>query len=50
MRISRGLFAYQVFLVVEPMPSLEFLLREAHEHSALRSIAADAERGQARIV
>jgi glycosyltransferase involved in cell wall biosynthesis len=42
MRLSKGLFAYQAFLVVEPMPSLEYLLREAHAHSALRSVAADA--------
>jgi glycosyltransferase involved in cell wall biosynthesis len=36
-RVSRGLFSYQVFLVVRPLPSLEYLLREAHHHSARRS-------------
>jgi 2-polyprenyl-3-methyl-5-hydroxy-6-metoxy-1,4-benzoquinol methylase len=36
-RVSRGLFSYQVFLVVRPLPSLEYLLREAHSHSARRA-------------
>jgi glycosyltransferase involved in cell wall biosynthesis len=40
-RISRGLFSYQAFLVVRPLPSLEYLLREAHSHSAKRSEQAD---------
>jgi glycosyltransferase involved in cell wall biosynthesis len=40
-RLAKGLFAYQVFLVVEPLPSLEYLLREAHAHSARRSAAAE---------
>jgi len=35
--VSRGLFSYQVFLAVRPLPSLEYLLREAHHHSARRS-------------
>lgn len=36
-RLARGLFSYQIFFAVEPLPSLEFLLREAHAHSALRA-------------
>jgi glycosyltransferase involved in cell wall biosynthesis len=40
-RLAKGLFAYQVFLVVEPLPSLEYLLREAHAHSARRSATTE---------
>jgi hypothetical protein len=40
-KASRGLFSYQMFFVVDPLPSLEYLLREAHEQSALRSEAAE---------
>jgi glycosyltransferase involved in cell wall biosynthesis/SAM-dependent methyltransferase len=40
-RLARGLFSYQMFFVVEPLPSLEYLLREANEGSAARSQAAD---------
>jgi glycosyltransferase involved in cell wall biosynthesis len=40
-RMAKGLFAYQAFLVVEPLPSLEYLLREAHAHSARRSAATE---------
>jgi hypothetical protein len=42
-RLARGLFAYQVFFRVESLPSLEYLLREAHAQSALRSAAASGE-------
>jgi glycosyltransferase involved in cell wall biosynthesis len=35
--ISRGLFAYQIFLRIKPRPGLEQLLRTAHEHSARRA-------------
>lgn len=35
--VSRGLFAYQIFMVVQPLPSLEYLLKEAEEQSALRA-------------
>jgi glycosyltransferase involved in cell wall biosynthesis/2-polyprenyl-3-methyl-5-hydroxy-6-metoxy-1,4-benzoquinol methylase len=38
-KIARGLFSYQMFFVVEPLPSLEYLLREAHEKSAIRGEA-----------
>ncbi len=36
-RLSRGLFSYQIFLVLQPQPSLEYLLEAAETHSALRS-------------
>ena len=36
-----GLFSYQMFFVVEPLPSLEYLLEQAHEQSALRSEARE---------
>ena len=32
-RISRSLFAYQIFMVIRPLPSLEFLLQQAVETS-----------------
>jgi glycosyltransferase involved in cell wall biosynthesis len=38
-RVARGLFSYQLFFVVEPQPSLDYLLREAHQESAIRSDA-----------
>jgi glycosyltransferase involved in cell wall biosynthesis len=38
-RLARGLFSYQMFFVIEPLPSLEYLLRRADEHSATRSEA-----------
>jgi len=41
LRLSRGLFSYQMFFVVEPLPSLEYLLREANTQSAIRSEAAE---------
>ena len=34
--LSKGLFAYQFFMVVEPLPSLEYLLRLAESESAQR--------------
>ena len=37
LRIARGLFSYQIFFVVEPQRSLEYLLREAHHEAAIRS-------------
>jgi glycosyltransferase involved in cell wall biosynthesis len=40
-RCGRGLFSYQAFFVVEPVPSLEYLLQEAVVHSARRA-ASDA--------
>jgi SAM-dependent methyltransferase len=41
-RVARGLFSYQIFFVVEPLPSLDYLLRSAREQSAAR--AAQEER------
>jgi glycosyltransferase involved in cell wall biosynthesis len=38
-RLSRGLFAYQIYLVVQPLPSLEYLLAHAEEQSAIRAAA-----------
>ena len=40
-KISRGNFAYQIFMVVKPLPSLEYLLDEAHLESAKRTAALD---------
>jgi hypothetical protein len=37
--LSRGLFSYQIFAVVQPVPTLEYLLRDAQEKSALRVVA-----------
>jgi glycosyltransferase involved in cell wall biosynthesis len=34
--LARGLFSYQMFFIVEPLPSLESLLDEAHSESARR--------------
>ena len=36
--LSRGLFSYQMFFIVEQLPSLEYLLRRAEEHSAERML------------
>jgi 2-polyprenyl-3-methyl-5-hydroxy-6-metoxy-1,4-benzoquinol methylase len=35
-RFARRLFSYQMFFVVEPLPSLEYLLQNAHDESAMR--------------
>lgn len=34
--LSRGLFSYQIFAVVQPVPTLDYLLQDALEKSALR--------------
>jgi SAM-dependent methyltransferase len=36
-RIAPGLFSYQMFFVVEPLPSLEYLLQRAEDRSAART-------------
>jgi hypothetical protein len=36
-RVWRSLFAYQVFLIVEPRPALEYLLETAETVSAERA-------------
>jgi hypothetical protein len=38
--LSRGLFSYQMFFVVDQLPSLDYLLRSAQEHAARRIDAA----------
>jgi hypothetical protein len=35
-RFSKGLFSYQIFMVVQPCPSPEYLLLSACEHSTAR--------------
>ena len=40
-RISRGLFAYQMFMVVRPLPTLSTLMKDARHHSAQRSSAVE---------
>jgi glycosyltransferase involved in cell wall biosynthesis len=42
-RISKSMFSYQVFLVVQARPTLETLLGTAHEHSDIRARGADIE-------
>ena len=34
--ISRGLFAYQIYMIVQPHPSTEHLLQIAREHFTTR--------------
>jgi 2-polyprenyl-3-methyl-5-hydroxy-6-metoxy-1,4-benzoquinol methylase len=46
-RIGRGLFSYQLFFVVEPMPSLDYLLHQANVESAIRSEEAEHQRAAA---
>lgn len=41
--LSRGLFAYQMFMVVRPLPTLSTLMKDAHHHSAQRSSAVKVE-------
>ncbi len=42
MHISRGLFAYQMLMVVRPLPTLPTLMRNARQHSAVRSTASES--------
>jgi glycosyltransferase involved in cell wall biosynthesis len=42
MKLCRGLFAYQMLMVVRPLPTLETLLAETHRHSQRRSAALPA--------
>jgi glycosyltransferase involved in cell wall biosynthesis len=46
--ISRSLFAYQIFAVVQPKPTLESLLDHAQRESGLRSAALSSSNGPAR--
>jgi glycosyltransferase involved in cell wall biosynthesis len=36
-RISRGLFSYQMFMVVRPLPTVETLIADAQRHSAAKT-------------
>jgi len=47
-RLAPGLFSYQMFFVIEPQPSLEYLLQEAHEQSAVRDEAGRQKTAAAR--
>jgi 2-polyprenyl-3-methyl-5-hydroxy-6-metoxy-1,4-benzoquinol methylase len=40
--MARGLFSYQIFFVIEPLPSLAFLLDEAERESARRVVGSGA--------
>jgi glycosyltransferase involved in cell wall biosynthesis len=42
--VSRSLFAYQIFAVVQPRPGLEYLLDRAQRESGRRAAAADQDR------
>jgi len=35
--ISRGLFSYQIFVIAQPVPSLDYLLTDAEAQSSLRA-------------
>jgi len=35
-KLARGLFSYQIFFTLEALPSLDYLLQEAHRQSALK--------------
>jgi hypothetical protein len=37
MKISHGLFAYQIFMVARPLPTMETLLAEAHRYTEERA-------------
>ncbi len=39
MKLSRGLFSYQMLMVVRPLPTLNTLLADTHRHSAQKSSA-----------
>lgn len=41
-RVAPGLFSYQVFLVVRPLPSTEYLLEEARRHSERKAAQTEA--------
>ena len=41
-RVSRGLFSYQMLMVVRPLPTLDTLLAATHRHSAEKSAALPA--------
>jgi glycosyltransferase involved in cell wall biosynthesis len=38
-KLRRGVFAYQIYFVVRPLPSIDYLLAHAEEQSAIRAAA-----------
>lgn len=42
MHVSRGLFAYQMLMVVRPLPTLPTLMKNARQHSAVRSTTVES--------
>jgi hypothetical protein len=36
-RLSKELFSYQIFMVVQPYPSADYLLQSAQEHTKARA-------------
>jgi hypothetical protein len=40
-RFVKGMFSYQIFLVLEPLPSLELLLQRAVRHASVRAAPFD---------
>jgi hypothetical protein len=48
--VAPGFFSYQMFFVVEPLPSLEYLLEKAHEQSAIRGGAEERRPDGARMM
>ena len=40
-RISRGLFSYQIFMMVKPQPLLKSLLQLSQEQSSIRAAMLD---------
>jgi 2-polyprenyl-3-methyl-5-hydroxy-6-metoxy-1,4-benzoquinol methylase len=38
-KLRRGVFSYQIYLVVRPLPTIEYLLAHAQEQSAIRAAA-----------
>ncbi len=47
MKLSRGLFSYQMLMVVRPLPTLDTLLADTHRHSAQKSSALPVLAGNA---
>ena len=46
-RLSRGLFSYQMFMRIRPQPSLELLLQNAERESLRRAALLEAAAGPA---
>jgi glycosyltransferase involved in cell wall biosynthesis len=43
-RLSRGLFSYQIFMRVKPQPSLDLLLAAAEQQSGIRALSIESNR------